>query len=249
MENVQDALTQPGQWFLDRSTTPWTLTYLANTGENPNVDAVIIPQLPILLIASNIQYVTFQGLTLLARQQHHSRHGLRLQRVGTSHHGRGVHSELAAHHRRLRHGHANLGHGPRDHFLQWTDSPSWCLATDPNAVTAHNVIQNSAFYDLGIHGVRIGEPGLPSDSDANVPQFITVQNNVMEGYGRVIPAAFGIASGVGHDNLFTHNDVYDGYHCAISISQNVGDLLHPMAAARSITPSPSITSTTCCRAS
>ena len=26
IENVQDDLTLPGQWFLDRSTTPWTLT-------------------------------------------------------------------------------------------------------------------------------------------------------------------------------------------------------------------------------
>ena len=45
VENVQDDLTQPGQWFLDRSTTPWTLTYLANPGENPNTDTVIVPQL------------------------------------------------------------------------------------------------------------------------------------------------------------------------------------------------------------
>ena len=56
---------------------------------------------------------------------------------------------------------------------------------------------------------------------------ITVQNNVIEGYGRIIPAAFGIGSGVGHDNLYTHNDVYDGYHCAISISQNVGNTAKP----------------------
>ncbi|HEX7140752.1 MAG TPA: hypothetical protein VF219_23065 [Vicinamibacterales bacterium] len=32
VENVQDQLTQPGQWFLDRSVSPWTLTYLANPG-------------------------------------------------------------------------------------------------------------------------------------------------------------------------------------------------------------------------
>ena len=50
-----------------------------------------------------------------------------------------------------------------------------------------------------------------------------MQNNVVEGYGRVIPAAFGIGQGMGHDNLYTHNDVYDGYHCAISTSQSIGD--------------------------
>jgi hypothetical protein len=55
----------------------------------------------------------------------------------------------------------------------------------------------------------------------------TVQNNVVEGYGRVIPAAFGIGQGMGHDNLYTHNDVYDGYHCAISTSQSIGTTTVP----------------------
>jgi hypothetical protein len=63
VENVQDELTQAGQWFLDRSTTPWTLTYLANPGDNPNTNNVIVPQLSQVLVASSLQYVTFQGLT------------------------------------------------------------------------------------------------------------------------------------------------------------------------------------------
>src|SRR6185437_11391734 len=57
VENVQDSLTQPGQWFLDRSSTPWTLNYLSNSGESPNNDTVIIPQLTQLLVATNLQYV------------------------------------------------------------------------------------------------------------------------------------------------------------------------------------------------
>jgi hypothetical protein len=64
IENIEDQLTQPGQWFLDRSTTPWTLTYLAGTGENPNNDSVIMPQLQQILVASNLQDVTFRGLTI-----------------------------------------------------------------------------------------------------------------------------------------------------------------------------------------
>jgi hypothetical protein len=55
----------------------------------------------------------------------------------------------------------------------------------------------------------------------------TLQNNVVEGYGRTIPAAFGIGQGFGHDNLYTHNDVYDGYHCAISTSQGIPDGTKP----------------------
>ena len=100
-------------------------------------------------------------------------------------------------------------------------SPSWCVSTSNTATTADIRVENSAFYDLGTAGIRVGEPGQPSDTDKNVPQFITVENNVVEGYGRIIPAAFGIGQGMAHDDLFTHNEVYDGYHCAISLSENL----------------------------
>jgi hypothetical protein len=107
------------------------------------------------------------------------------------------------------------------------ESPAWCVTNDANGVTANNIIENSAFYDIGALGIRIGEPRVVVDVDANVPQFFTVQNNVVEGYGRSIPASFGIGQGEGHDNLYIHNDVYDGYHCAISISEAGSDTTRP----------------------
>jgi len=97
------------------------------------------------------------------------------------------------------------------------------MGTNSNAVVAQNVIQNSAFYDIGALAIRIGEPYAPAFTDANEAQFTTVENNVVEGYGRIIPASFGIGQGFGHDNLYTHNDVYDGYRCAISTSQSIGE--------------------------
>ncbi len=231
VENVEDALTQPGQWFLDRSTYPWVVKYLAGSAfENPNYDTVIIPQLPQILLASNLRYVTFRGLTF--------EHGNFTVPAPLGY----VSNELEP----------NIGATvsiQNSQFITFdssvvthtsgvgldiiscnqSGSPSWCLAgsINPNAVTANIVVKNSAFFDLGVHGVRVGVPGLPQDSDANVPYSITIENNVIEGYGRVIPSAFGIGSGVGHDNLFTHNDVYDGYHCAISISENLPDNVAP----------------------
>ena len=96
-------------------------------------------------------------------------------------------------------------------------SPNWCVSLNAGAVTANNVIENSAFYDLAADGIRIGISGTPTDTNANVPQFNTVQNNVVEGYGRVFPSSKGITQGQGHDNLYTHNDVYDGYKGAINV--------------------------------
>ena len=96
-------------------------------------------------------------------------------------------------------------------------SPNWCVSDSAGGVAANNVIENSAFYDLAADAIRIGMSGPPTDTNANVPQFNTVQNNVVEGYGRVFPSSKGITQGQGHDNLYTHNDVYDGYKGAINV--------------------------------
>ena len=221
VENVEDALTQPGQWFLDRSATPWTLTYLANTGENPNNDTVVIPQLPIVLLASSLQYVTFRGLTF-----EHDNHTIPALGYDSTELEPTVASAVSfqdSQNITFDSGIVTQTSGNGIEVISCTgpQSPDWCVTTGANVITSNVIVQNSAFYDIGAAGIRVGEPGLPTDSDANVPQLITVANNVVEGYGRVIPAAFGIGSGMGHDNLFTHNDVYDGYHCAVSISQNL----------------------------
>ena len=227
VDNVQDALTQPGQWFLDHSTAPWTLTYLANPGENPNTDIVVAPQLPQVLVATGLQYVTFQGLTfehddyVVPSAGHKSseleadiRAAVSFQNSQFITFDSGTVTQIS---------------GAGLEFISCVNgaSPAYCVLNSANAATANDVIQNSAVYDTGALGIRIGDPYINADSDANVPQSMTVQNNVVEGYGRTIPASFGIGQGFGHDNLYTHNDVYDGYHCAISISESASDITKP----------------------
>ena len=227
VDNVQDALTQPGQWFLDHSSTPWTLTYLANSGENPNTDLVIVPQLPQVLVAWNLEYVTFQGLTF----EHDN-----YTEPAAGHISVELEPDICAavsfqnsQHITFDSGIVTQTSGTGIEFIPCinTGSPAYCVSNNSNAVVANNVIENSAFYDIGVVGIRIGNPFQNADTDANVPQSTTVENNVVEGYGRTIPAAFGIGQGMGHDNLYTHNDVYDGYHCAISTSQGIPDTTVP----------------------
>lgn len=228
VENVRDALTQPGQWFLDRSTTPWTLTYLANPGEDPNKDTVIIPQVPQLLVASNLQYVTFKGLTF-----EHDNYTVPAAGDKSSELEPDVSAAVSFQNSQyitFDSGIVTQTSGTGLEFISCTNStasPSYCVSDNANGVTANDVIQNSALYDIGVQGIRIGEPYIKTDTDANVPQSITVQNNVVEGYGRTIPASFGIGQGNGHNNLYTHNDVYDGYHTAISISEAGSDIAKP----------------------
>ncbi len=229
VDNVQGQLTQPGQWFLDHSTTPWTMTYLANTGENPNTDTVIVPQLPQLLVASNLQFVTFKGLTFehdnyVVPAAGHQSTEMEVDIPGAL-------SFQGSQHITFDSGIVTEISGTGLEFISCINaasSPAYCVSNSLSAVNANNVIQNSAFCDIGVLGIRIGEHGVPADTPTNVAQNFTVQNNVVEGFGRVIPAAFGIGQGEGHDNLYTHNDVYDGYHTAISISEANGDNAPPI---------------------
>ena len=214
IENVQDDLTQPGQWFLDRSVTPWVLTYLANPGENPNTDAVIVPQLTQVLVASNLQYVTFQGLAF-----EHDNTTIPAAGYGGDTEIISALSFQNSQHIMFDSSTVAETSGTGLEFVSCIDktSPNWCVTSNPTGVAAYNVIENSAFYDLGSSGIRIGASGTPADTNANVVQFNTVQNTVVEGYGRIFTSSKGISQGQGHDNLYTHNDVYDGYKGAIKV--------------------------------
>ena len=219
VDNVEDDLTLPSQWFLDRSTSSWTLTYLANPGENPNADLVIVPQVAQVLVASGLEYVTFRGLTF-----EHDNYTI----PAAGHPSAELESDISAavsfqnsQYITFDSGTVTQVSGTGIEFISCiaAASPAYCASINSGGATGYNTIENSAIFDIGALGIRIGDPYIPANSDANVPQSFLVQNNVIEGYGRTIPASFGIGQGEGHNNVYTHNDVYDGYHCAISISE------------------------------
>jgi hypothetical protein len=223
VENVEDALTLPGQWFLDVSATPqWKLTYLANPNENPNQDLVIVPQASPVLVADQLSYVTFRGLIfeydnyVVPAGGHSSKEGEPDIQSAVSFENS---SNITWDGNVVRH---TAGGGLDFMSCLGVESPSWCLNPNAGATDAQNEIVNSQFYDLGVQGIRIGDTYNAKDSATNVPQQFWVANNVVEGYGRVIPASFGITQGNGHHNTYTHNDVYDGYHCAISLVETAG---------------------------
>jgi hypothetical protein len=85
------------------------------------------------------------------------------------------------------------------------------------APAANDVLENSAFYDIGACAIRIGRTPNGGDRAAYTPQFINIQNNLVQGYSRVLPDGEGVAVGNGHDLTIQHNDITDGYHAGVSI--------------------------------
>jgi hypothetical protein len=229
VENVKNALSEPGQWFLDRSDIKHlTLTYLAQPGEDPNHDEVIIPQVGQLLVAHDVQYLTLRGLVFehdnfVVPPTGHVSTELEPDITSAISFQNAQHITVQG--ITVRHtagGGLDFISCLQQSTSQTKASPAWCQSFPPQPMVGYSTITDSFFYDLGVHGIRIGlnnNAALDNvTTDANVPQHFLVQNNVVSGYGRVIPASFGIGQGVGHDNFYAHNDVYDGYHCAISIS-------------------------------
>jgi hypothetical protein len=205
IENIEDELTQPGQWFLNRSSSSWTLTYLANPGEDPNTDTVIIPQLAQLIIATDLQYVTFSGLTF-------SNDNWTIPAAGYS----SLQQEPALP-TAISCQNCQYITLDGDTVTQTSGGGVEFITTSSSSTTAYNNIENSMFYDLGGIALRIGLLPTYTDTDSNVAQFTTVQNTAIEGYGRVIASAPGLSQGGGHDNTYTHNDIYDGYHDGIEV--------------------------------
>jgi hypothetical protein len=205
VENIKNELTQPGQWFVDRSATPWTLTYLANPGENPPTDTVIVPQSTQVLVATGLQWVTFQGITF-----EHDNWTVPSIGYASQTADQGVTGAVSCY---------NCQHVTYNSatVTQTSGGGIEFYTNNTSATTAYNTVENSALYDLGGFGLRVGLLAQYTDTDANVAQFTTIENNVISGYGRSIAGTFAITQGDGHDNTYTHNDIYDGYQAGIKV--------------------------------
>ena len=205
VENIKDDLTTPGQWFLDKTVTgAWVLTYIANLDENPNTDTVTIPQQPQILNIVGARYRAFYGITFANDNFVVSSTGYQ-----------GSQSELMV----------PAAVQCMDCSFVTFDSDSFtniegyglAFPTDNNGTATGDLIQNNAFWDVGAGALLLGRVPTGSETDANVFQFATIQNNLMQGFGRKFAGGAGIASLLGHDISITHNDVTDGYNEGIMI--------------------------------
>jgi hypothetical protein len=221
IENAKDAFQQEqqagqtGLWFVDRSTTAWTLNYIANDGEDPNVDPVMIPQLqPItpaggsLIAASQLSYVTFQGITFEVDDFIPPPTGFNYDQGGQSSLPAAIDCESCQ----------NVTFdGITVRHTSATGLQIASLAGHSGPPAANDVVQNSAFYDLGDSGIHIGHQPHGYDLASSVVHSVTVQNNIIQGYSRVFADGEGIAQGNGNHITYLHNDIDDGYHAGISV--------------------------------
>ena len=213
LENVKEALKVPGQFYVDRPIG--MITYLPMSGESITGTTIVAPRLQKIMTASNLSYVTFQGITFAHSDWQAAAGGYSGGQADnntpaaiTMTNSTGVVFESDTVEHTGAYGIEFQGHG---------------IA----GVTQYQAqFRDGLVFDTGGGGIRVGGIGVCSGTyahtDANVPQHIYIGNNLVTSGGRVLAVGYGILVGDAHHVLVEHNEVSDFYNTGIGVGFNWG---------------------------
>ena len=207
VENVKEALGEPGEWYLDRKTGE--LTYVPKRGETPGKTEVIAPVLETLITlkgkqSNPVQNVDFKNLTFA-----HTNYVLPEK-------GRSFpQAEID-----LR-GAVNLDEARDINFTQCRFTHLGGYGVDFGTAVKDSYLETCELTDLGAGGVKIGTTTYEKDP-ARVTSFVNVLNCKIAHGGRLHPAGIGVWIGQATGCNVLNNDIYDFYYTGISAGWNWG---------------------------
>ncbi|MBI2194236.1 MAG: right-handed parallel beta-helix repeat-containing protein [Planctomycetes bacterium] len=224
VENMFEALDQPGQWYLDRPAGK--LYYLPFAGESPETTEVYAPRLlQILRIEGDaehnrfVEFLRFQGLVFQHTDWRHPDEEGAVASTGFGHPGE-VH---------LRQGDAAAAQAA-------CDVPGVVRLTGARHINIEDcAVRNAGWYGIevgpGCQGVRIignelydlGGGGIKlNGSNAEGPRWgrnglHRLTDNHIHCGGRIFHSAVGVLVGHSFGNVIIHNHIHDLYYSGISV--------------------------------
>jgi len=215
IENVPDALRQPGQWYFDRQES--ALYYVPEDGETPETISAFVPILTQLLILKGhpgkekyVEFLRFEGLTFEHAEWYQPAGGAfpsmpeKLVDYGSSPQAScnvpGVVYLEGARFCTI--------DGCRIQHVGWygVELADGCTG---------NRITDCEIVDLGAGGVKLNGGDAGSMSTIRTAGNVVSNNHIADG-GHVFQSAVGILSMHSAENEFSHNHIHDFYYSGIS---------------------------------
>ncbi|HVT13633.1 MAG TPA: right-handed parallel beta-helix repeat-containing protein [Fimbriimonadaceae bacterium] len=209
VENVKEALSQPGEWYLDRAAH--TLTYIPKPGEKPEKLDIEAPTTDAL--------IEFRGDSKSRRWVDHI--GIFTMRL------EGSNWNLPPAGRNFPQAEADLPgairfEGARDCKLLDSDiRHTGAYAVEIGPACKDVTVGVNTMEDLGAGGVKVGEMTWQRDPGL-VTERCVIDSNVIQGGGRLHPAAVGVWVGQNPFIKIQNNLIRDFYYTGISVGWSWG---------------------------